>query len=90
MRSEIRGVNRYDICEIPLEALREAVVNAIIHRDYSMRGTSLMVEIHEDKVVIKNPGGLLPGVSINALTQISIRRNEIIADMFSRIDRAEE
>lgn len=89
IRSEIRGVNRYDICEIPLEALREAVINAIIHRDYSMRGTSLMVEVHEDRVVIKNPGGLPSGVSINALTQISIRRNETIADIFSRIDKAE-
>jgi ATP-dependent DNA helicase RecG len=89
IRSEIKGVNRYDICEIPLEALREAVVNAVIHRDYSMRGTSLMVEVHEDRVVIKNPGGLLPGVSVNALTQISIRRNETIADIFSRIDKAE-
>lgn len=89
VRSEIKGVNRYDICEIPLEALREAVVNAVIHRDYSMQGTSLMVEVHEDRVVIKNPGGLPAGVSVNALTQISIRRNETIADMFSRIDKAE-
>lgn len=89
VRSEIKGVNRYDICEIPLEALREAIVNSVIHRDYSMQGTSLMVEVHEDRVVIKNPGGLPPGVSVNALTQISIRRNETIADMFSRIDKAE-
>lgn len=89
VRSEIKGVNRYDIYEIPLEALREAIVNAVIHRDYSMQGTSLMVEVHEDRVVIKNPGGLPPGVSVNALTQISIRRNETIADMFSRIDKAE-
>ncbi len=89
IRSEIKGVNRYDICEIPLEALREAIVNSVIHRDYSMQGTSLMVEVHEDRVVIKNPGGLPPGVSVNALTQISIRRNETIADMFSRIDKAE-
>ena len=36
-RSEIKGVNREDIYEIPLEALREAVANAIIHRDYGMR-----------------------------------------------------
>ena len=89
VRSEIKSLNRYDICEIPLEALREAIVNAIIHRDYSMQGTSLMVEVHEDHVVIKNPGGLPPGVSVSALTQISIRRNEMIADMFSRIDKAE-
>lgn len=54
-----------------------------------MGGTSLMVEVHEDRVVIKNPGGLPPGVTVNTLTQISIRRNEMIADMFSRIDRAE-
>jgi len=89
VRSEIKGVNRYDICEIPLEVLREAIVNAVIHRDYSIQGTSLMVEVHEDRVVIKNPGGLPPGVSVNVLTQISIRRNETIADMFSRIDKAE-
>ena len=38
---------------------------------------------------LKTPGGLPPGVSVNALTQISIRRNETIADMFSRIDKAE-
>lgn len=88
IRSEIKGVNRYDICEIPLEALREAIVNSVIHRDYAVQGTSLMVEVHEDRVVIKNPGGLPPGVSVNVLTQISIRRNETIADMFSRIDKA--
>lgn len=47
---EIKGVNRKDIYEIPFEALREAVANAIIHRDYSMRGTSLMVEVYDDRV----------------------------------------
>ncbi|MEK6672521.1 MAG: RNA-binding domain-containing protein [Nitrospirota bacterium] len=51
-RSEIKGVNRKDIYEIPLEALREAVANAIIHRDYSVRGTSLMVEVYDDRVEI--------------------------------------
>lgn len=89
VRSEIRGVNRYDICEIPLEALREAVANAIIHRDYSMSGTSLMVEVHEDRVSIKNPGGLPSGMDMKLLMRTSVRRNELIADIFSRIDKAE-
>ncbi|HBC71162.1 MAG TPA: hypothetical protein DCZ38_00055, partial [Coxiellaceae bacterium] len=89
VRSEIKGVNRRDICEIPLEALREAVANAIIHRDYSIRGTSIMVEVHQDKVVISNPGGLMNGLDTKFLADISIRRNELIADMFARMDKVE-
>ncbi len=41
IRSEIRGFDRFDIYEIPLDALREAVVNSIIHRDYAIKGTSI-------------------------------------------------
>lgn len=89
VRSEIKGVNRQDIYEIPLEALREAVANAIIHRDYSMRGTSIMVEVHEDRVVVSNPGGLMEGLNPRALINISVRRNELIADMFARMDKVE-
>jgi ATP-dependent DNA helicase RecG len=89
VRSEIKGVNRKDICEIPIEALREAVANAIIHRDYSMRGTSIMVEVHENRIVISNPGGLLEGLSPKSLMNISVRRNELIADMFARMDKVE-
>jgi ATP-dependent DNA helicase RecG len=89
VRSEIKGVNRQDICEIPLEALREAVANAIIHRDYSVRGTSIMVEVHEDRVVVSNPGGLVEGLNPRALMNISVRRNELIADIFARMDKVE-
>jgi len=89
VRSEIKGVSRRDIYEIPIEALREAVANSIIHRDYNMRGTSIMVEVHEDRVVIRNPGRLPDGLKPNSLVNISVRRNEIIADMFDRMDKAE-
>jgi len=61
-RSVIKGMVREDIYELPLEALREAITNAIIHRDYSIRGTSLMVEVYEDRVEIVNPGGLPKGL----------------------------
>jgi len=89
VRSEIKGINRKDIYELPLPAIREAIVNAIIHRDYSIYGTSIMVEVHEDRLVIKNPGGLPEGVSIDFVTQVSIRRNATIADIFARIEKAE-
>lgn len=87
-RSEIIGVNRNDIYEIPFEALREAIANAIIHRDYSVRGTSLMVEVYDDRIEINNPG-VFPWHQKNAFGKISVRRNEHIADLFFRMDKVE-
>src|SRR3990170_4226906 len=87
-RSEIIGVNRKDIYEIPFEALREAIANAIIHRDYSVRGTSLMVEVSDDRVEIINPG-VFPWHQKKDFGKISVRRNEHIADLFFRMDKVE-
>src|SRR3989337_1444847 len=87
-RSEIIGVNRKDIYELPFEALREAIANAIIHRDYSVRGTSLMVEVYDDRVEIINPG-VFPGAQKKDFGKISVRRNEHIADLFFRMDKVE-
>jgi ATP-dependent DNA helicase RecG len=72
----------------PFEALREAIANAIIHRDYSMRGTSLMVKVYDDRVEIINPG-VFPGAKKSDFGKISIRRNERIADIFFRMDKVE-
>ena len=64
VRSEIRdGVYREDIYEIPLEVMREAVVNALMHRDYSITGTQINVEVYDDRVEIINPGGLPRGIA---------------------------
>lgn len=89
VRSEIRGVNREDIYEIPLEVLREAVVNALMHRDYSITGTQVSVEIYDDRVEIVNPGGLPKGLSFQDLGMVSIRRNELISDLFFRLHKVE-
>ena len=89
VRTEIKGLDRKDSYEIPLEALREAVANALIHRDYSVRGTSIMVEVHENHVIIKNPGGFPSGMSQDRLGALSVRRNELIADIFARMHRSE-
>jgi ATP-dependent DNA helicase RecG len=89
IRSEIRGVNRQDIYEIPLDALREAVVNAIVHRDYAIKGTSIYVRVFDDRVEIENPGGLPSGVTMQSLGKSSVRRNPIIADLFHRMGKVE-
>jgi ATP-dependent DNA helicase RecG len=89
IRSEIRGLNRQDIYEIPLEAIREAVVNALMHRDYSITGTQISIEIYDDRIEITNPGGLPRGLSKKAFGTISVRRNEIISDLFFRLHKVE-
>lgn len=89
VRSEIRGLNREDIYEIPLEVLREALVNALMHRDYSITGTQVSVEVYDDRVEIINPGGLPKGLSVRDLGKVSIRRNELIADLFFRLHKVE-
>lgn len=58
--SDISGVGRVDTLEIPLEVLREAIANALVHRSYHPRfdGTAVAVDIFDDRVEIANPGGL--------------------------------
>ncbi|MDD5658226.1 MAG: helix-turn-helix domain-containing protein [Elusimicrobia bacterium] len=90
VRSEIKRFDREDIYEIPLEALREGLLNALMHRDYSIPGTQVSVDIFDDRVEITNPGGLVKGLSQKSLGRgISIRRNELIADLFARIHKVE-
>ncbi|MDD5344565.1 MAG: ATP-binding protein [Smithella sp.] len=88
VRSEIY-IDRREIYEIPLDALREALINALVHRDYSMRGTSIYVNIFDDRVDISNPGGLLPGVTTRNFGKESVRRNPVIADLFHRMGKVE-
>ena len=89
VRSEILGVNREDIYEIPIGVLREALVNALMHRAYSITGTQVSVEVFDDRVEIVNPGGLPKGLSVRDLGTVSIRRNELISDLFFRLHKVE-
>lgn len=89
VRSEIRGFDRFDIYEIPLDTLREAVVNAIVHRNYTINGTSIYVRIFDDRVEIENPGGLPDGITKRDFGKPSVRRNPIIADLFHRMGKVE-
>lgn len=78
----VEGFHRVDEPALPLEALREAVVNAVVHRDYSLEGTAVRIFYYPDRVQIHNPG-LLPGnITLERLRQgeaPSMPRNPILA-----------
>jgi ATP-dependent DNA helicase RecG len=79
-RVEIESLHREQDLEIPSLALREAVVNAICHRDYAMRGASSKVEIFSDRVEIISPGTLPVGISLAdfGLGTSEIRNRQIV------------
>ena len=86
--SELR---RKDVWSIPLSILREAVVNAIVHADYSQRGAPVRIAFFDDRIEIENPGILLPGLTIEDMLQgVSRIRNHVIARVFRELDLIEQ
>jgi len=67
----IEGVFRRDIPEYPQEALREAIANAVAHRDYSsdVRGSYIQIRMFADRLEIQSPGGLFGNVTVENLEE---------------------
>lgn len=84
------GLYRISAPDFDKRAIREAIVNAFSHRDYSKMGR-VRVSINEDGLTIANPGGFIEGVSINnLLTAEPHGRNPQLADVLKRIGLAEK
>jgi ATP-dependent DNA helicase RecG len=91
VRYEFTGEpRRHEIPELPLEALREAVINAVCHRDYFERGANVMVEIFDDRVEITNPGGLPRGLKPEEFGTRSVTRNPNIVSLLHRLGLIEK
>ena len=90
MSYKIVSVRRENILELPEDALREAVVNAVCHRDYFEKGARVMVEIFDDRVDIVNPGGVCKGITPDNFGTISITRNSTIATLLHRSQYIEQ
>ena len=81
-------MRREENSDYPYRAVREVLVNAMIHRDYQIIGTEIHVDMFDDRLEITSPGGMLSGSRIQDmdLRRVpSMRRNEIISDIFERL-----
>ena len=80
---------REEILEIPEVVYREAVLNALTHRDYFADTTHVYVHMHSGRMEINNPGGLPDGLSLEELGTRAVPRNRLIADIFYRMGYVE-
>lgn len=93
-RALITGDGRQDVWEYPPEALREAVVNSLVHRDLSAgsRGTQVQVEMYPDRLRILNAGGLFGSVDISRLGDegVSSSRNGLLLRILEDVPTPDE
>ena len=83
--STIKGVVRTDKKDYPEEAIREALLNALVHRDYSFSG-SIIINVNDSKMEFISLGGLLPGLSTEDIRiGVSQPRNKKLAEVFHRL-----
>jgi ATP-dependent DNA helicase RecG len=89
----IRGTGREDRYDYPVDVIRELVVNALLHRDYSpgARGTQVQVELYPDRLVVKSPGGLFGNVvpSQLGIEEVSSTRNATLARILAALPHSD-
>lgn len=80
------GVYRIDKWEYPVLAIREAIRNAVIHRDYSLTGSDIKIAIFDDMIEITSPGKLMPSIDYNDMESgQSEIRNKTLAPVFKML-----
>jgi len=91
MAAEVKGLRREETWEYPLEGLREAVVNAVCHRDYAS-SANVQIRIFDDRLEVWNPGELPEGMTVEDLRRQheSRPRNKLVANAFFLIKYVEQ
>ena len=88
---KIGPVRREERWSVPLVAIREAIVNAVVHADYSQRGAPIRLAIFDDRIEVENPGLLPFGLTLDDLPQgISRLRNRTIGRVFHELGLVEQ
>jgi ATP-dependent DNA helicase RecG len=89
LNAKIEGMRRVEEYEIPLLALREIVLNAIVHRDYT-RNSDIKIAIYDDIVEVISVGGFVNGLTIDEISNgRSELRNRVVANLFKELQYIE-
>ncbi|MDD2495501.1 MAG: putative DNA binding domain-containing protein [Tissierellia bacterium] len=84
-KASFSGLNRIDKKDYPAEAIREALINSIVHREYSFSGSTL-INIFDDRIEFVSLGGLVSGLTLDdIMIGVSQCRNEKLANIFYRL-----
>ena len=84
-RATIEKLYRVDVRDYPEVAVREALLNLLVHRDYSF-SASAFISIYEDRIEFVSIGGLMPGIDLeDVMVGISVCRNQDLANLFYRL-----
>ena len=83
LSGKVEGIHRVDRYEIPESAIREAIINAVVHRSYAYDVMSISVALYNDRLEVTSPGGVYGSLGLESvMAGRSIRRNPIIARAF--------
>ncbi len=84
-RATIEKLRRIDVRDYPEIAVRESLLNLLVHRDYSF-SASAFIRIYEDRIEFVSIGGLMPGIELEDIMEgISVCRNQDLANVFYRL-----
>ena len=84
------GVKRHDLRRLPVKALREAIANAVAHRDYQLAGSAVEVRITPNEVVVVSPGGFVAPVTSQNLRNAHAARNRRVLQSLRAFGLAED
>ncbi len=90
VQARIEGIRREDVPEYPLIAVREALTNALAHRDYGIAGQKVTLRIFDDRLEVESPGGLAGPVTLENLGQKRYSRNPLLARLMYEVGLIEE
>jgi ATP-dependent DNA helicase RecG len=91
LSGKVEGLRRIDRYEVPLEVIREAMVNAVVHRDYSISGSDIKFAIFDNRIEVTSPGALPRSLEIeDIIAGRSEIRNKVIARFFKEIEFIEQ